>query len=349
MTRTTGERALVLGLDVGGTSSRAVVADLNGRTLGEGHAGGGNPNSHPPERAAEQVARAARTALAGADPALVGAATLGMAGISRMSDPAVSGLFDRMWACLGLRCAVRAVSDGEVAFAAGTPEPHGTALIAGTGSVVARITDHELERTVGGYGWLLGDEGSAFWLGREAVTATLRSLDSGEGGHDPLVAAVLAELLDDPAPEQPGPMVCRRIISAVGERAPIRLAELAPLVTTTAAESGGKATDIVNRAARMLASAALSVRTDRDDSPVVLAGSLLTGRGPLVSSVRNELAEGGAHRLSTARSGSLGAAWLAARELTGEAHARELHAAWLGGANDPPDSGSPGSGSPEEG
>lgn len=339
MTKTTGEGTLVLGLDVGGTSSRAVVADLSGRTLGTGRAGGGNPNSHPPEQAAEQVGRAARTALAGADPSLVGAATLGMAGISRMGDPAVSGLFDRVWSSLGLRCAMRAVSDGEVAFAAGTPEPHGTVLIAGTGSVVARVENHELERTVGGYGWLLGDEGSAFWLGREAVSTTLRSLDAGEGRHDPLVASVLDELLDAPSTEQPDPLVCSRIISAVGNRPPIRLAELAPLVTATAARSGGKATDIVARAARMLASAASSVRTGRDDSPVVLAGSLLTEEGPLVSSVRDELAARGASRLSTARSGAAGAAWLAVRELTGEAHARELHAAWLGPPNVHPESG----------
>ncbi|NYH79068.1 N-acetylglucosamine kinase-like BadF-type ATPase [Actinopolyspora biskrensis] len=339
MTETTGEGALVLGLDVGGTSSRAVVADLNGRTLGAGQAGGGNPNSHPPERATEQVARAARTALAEVDPSLVGAAALGMAGISKMSDPAVSGLFDQAWSALGLRCAMRTVSDGEVAFAAGTPEPRGTALIAGTGSIVARIENHELERTVGGYGWLLGDEGSAFWLGREAVTTTLRSLDHGEGRHDPLVASVLDELLGTPSTEEPDPLVCRRIISIVGGRSPMRLAELAPLVTATAAGSGGKATDIVTRAARMLASAALSVRTEQDDSPVVLAGSLLTGTNPLVTAVRNELAERGATRLPTARSGALGAAWLAAGELTDEAHARELHAEWLGRANGAPDAG----------
>ncbi|WP_017973041.1 N-acetylglucosamine kinase [Actinopolyspora halophila] len=339
MTETTGEGTLVLGLDVGGTSSRAVVADLSGRTLGAGHAGGGNPNSHPPEQATEQVTRAARTALAAVDPSLVGAATLGMAGISKMSDPAVSGLFDRAWPSLGLRCAMRTVSDGEVAFAAGTPEPHGTALIAGTGSIVARIENHELERTVGGYGWLLGDEGSAFWLGREAVTTTLRALDAGEGRHDPLVASVLDELLDAPAAEQPDPLVCSRIISIVGDRPPVRLAELAPLVTATATGSGGKATDIVDRAARMLASAASSVRTGQDESPVVLAGSLLTEEGPLVSSVRNELAARGASRLFTARSGASGAAWLAARELTDEAHARELHAEWLGRANGLPEAG----------
>src|SRR5437016_2590968 len=72
-----GQPALVLGLDIGGTTSRALVGDLSGRTLGTGEAGGGNPNSHPPEQAARQVADAARAALSGVDPSHVRGGVLG--------------------------------------------------------------------------------------------------------------------------------------------------------------------------------------------------------------------------------------------------------------------------------
>lgn len=75
-------------------------------------------------------------------------------------------------------------------------------VIAGTGSVAARIEDHRLVASAGGHGWLLGDEGSAFWLGREAVRATLHALDRGRTDGD-LVTAVLDELVDDRSRDEP--------------------------------------------------------------------------------------------------------------------------------------------------
>ncbi|MGJ7908264.1 N-acetylglucosamine kinase [Actinopolyspora sp. H202] len=322
---------LLLGLDVGGTSSRALLTDANGRTLGTGHAGGGNPNTHPPERAVEQVARAVRTAMSDTGPERVSAAVLGMAGISKLADPVVSGVFEQAWRMLGLSCAMRTVSDSEVAFAAGTAEPDGTVLIAGTGSITARIERHRLERTLGGYGWLLGDEGSAFWLGREAVSTTLRALDQGEAKHDPLVTSVLGELLPASATAaDPEPFLVRRIIALLGNGPPTRFAELAPLVTAAAAEGGSKATEILAKGARMLAADALSVREEPEESPIVLAGSLLSGEGMFDEAVRRELRARSAAPLANAGSGAAGAAWLAAEPLLDEEHARWLHGRLLG-------------------
>ncbi|SFE15280.1 BadF-type ATPase [Actinopolyspora alba] len=322
---------LLLGLDVGGTSSRALLTDTSGRTLGTGHAGGGNPNTHPPERAVEQVARAARTALSDTVPERVSAAVLGMAGISKLTDPVVSGMFEQAWRTLGLSCAVRTVSDSEVAFAAGTAEPDGTVLIAGTGSITARIERHRLERTLGGYGWLLGDEGSAFWLGREAVSTTLRALDHGEERHDPLVASVLGELLPGTATAaDPDPVLVRRLVALLGNGPPTRLAELAPLVTASASEGGGKAAEILAKGARLLATDALSVRKEPDESPIVLAGSLLSGEGTLDEAVRRELRARSAAPLANAGSGAAGATWLAAEPLVDDEHARWLHGRLLG-------------------
>lgn len=323
---------LLLGLDVGGTSSRALLSDTSGRTVGTGHAGGGNPNTHPPEQAVEQVARAVRTALSETAPERVSAVVLGMAGISKLTDPAVSGMFEQAWRTLGLRCPVRSVSDSEVAFAAGTASDSGTVLIAGTGSIVARIAGHRLDGTLGGYGWVLGDEGSAFWLGREAVSTTLRTLDLGEDRHDPLVASVLSELLPEFATTgEPDSMLVRRLVSLLGSGPPVRLAELAPLVTASAVEGGGKAVEILSRAARMLAEDVLSVREETDESPIVLAGSLLSGEGPLDEAVRAELRARSVAPLITAGPGAAGAAWLAALPLLDDEHARRLHDRLLGG------------------
>ena len=56
---------LVVGLDAGGTSTRALVLDLDGARLGQGVAGGANPNSHPPSVAAAHIGEALAAALDG--------------------------------------------------------------------------------------------------------------------------------------------------------------------------------------------------------------------------------------------------------------------------------------------
>ena len=69
-------------------------------------------------------------------------------------------------------------SDIEAAFASAPGHPaDGLALIAGTGSVAARVQNRALVATSGGDGWLLGDDGSGFWIGRRAVRAALRAAD----------------------------------------------------------------------------------------------------------------------------------------------------------------------------
>lgn len=296
---------LALGLDVGGTSSRALVRDREGAVLGRGEAGGGNPNSHPPEQAAREVERAAAAALADLDPARVRAAVLGMAGASTMGDPRVSAPFEALWTRLGLGCRAQVVTDCEVAFAAGTSAPSGTVLIAGTGAVAARIEHHRLAATAGGHGWLLGDEGSAFWLGREAVRVALRALE-GRAPRDELTELVLGRL---GAEERKG------VITAVNAAPPIRLAELAPLVTSAADEAVPTASELVRRAGDLLAETAAATRHGTDSTPVVLAGSLVEAGNPVGAALRTALAERSRVRPVTAGPGAAGAAWLAARAL----------------------------------
>jgi N-acetylglucosamine kinase-like BadF-type ATPase len=83
---------------------------------------------------------------------------------------------------------VRVVGDTVTAFAAGTAAPSGTVLISGTGAIAAKITDHEQTATSDGYGWLLGDEGSGFWLGHAAA----RLAGTAAQVHEPGLPIVLA-------------------------------------------------------------------------------------------------------------------------------------------------------------
>lgn len=70
-------------------------------------------------------------------------------------------------------------------------------LVAGTGAIAAEVRDLRLDRVADGHGWLLGDAGSGFWLGREAVRGLLADLDAGRA-PTPLGRQVLTDLLGAP-------------------------------------------------------------------------------------------------------------------------------------------------------
>lgn len=297
---------LVVGLDAGGTSTRALVLDLEGARLGAGLAGGANPNSHPPERAAAHIGDALREALDGLDSRKVRSGVLGMAGASKLTtDAGVSALFQAAWEDAGLHCPMRVITDCEAAFATGTSSPDGTVLVAGTGSIAARIAGHRMTRNSGGYGWLIGDDGSAFWLGREAVRATLRLLDAS-APLEGLATAVLTTA---------GVRNRAQLIQAVNAAAPIQLARYAPLVTAAYHHGDPSAIRIVREAARLLADAAADVRSDGDCSPIVLVGSLIVT--PVGTVLKAELQARSDAPVVMATEGAAGAAWLAAVDVLG--------------------------------
>lgn len=293
----------VVGVDAGGTSTRAMAVAEDGTVLGRGRSAGANPHSHPPGQAAARIAEAIRQALGGLDALGTSACVVAMAGSSKLTDPAVAELFDGTWKRLGLT-RVAVLSDAEAAFASATSAPDGTVLVAGTGSIAGRIRGHRMVSTAGGYGWLLGDEGSAFWLGREAVRHTLGEL----GGARPLGAlatSVLSEAGVDPTDR---PHAWRELITVVNGEPPIRLARFAPLVST-APDAGA----IVERAAGLLVEAAMATREPGEDTPMVLVGSVLAGTvGALV---RERFA---GLTLYTGSDGVIGAVWLAAVEAFGD-------------------------------
>lgn len=301
----------VVGVDVGGTSTRALAVHLDGTVIGRGRSGGGNPNSHPPDLAAKRVAEAVRDALGGEGPVL--ACLLGMAGESRLTDPAVVETFENALRQVGLTCPMSVVSDAEVAFASATAEPNGTVVIGGTGAMAARIVDHRKATWVDAWGWLLGDDGSAYWMGREAVRATLRSLQAGER-PGPLAQAVLTEAL--PGLSTVDSTTIKRLITAVNAEPPIRLARFASTVSTLAG-SDPHAADIVTRAAEHLAAHAQKARTPDERTPVVLAGSVIGPDSPVGTALRATLAARTDAPVLYAEDCVPGAAWLAALSVAG--------------------------------
>lgn len=314
----------VVGVDGGATASRAVALGLNGTQLGSGVSGGANPNAHPPQVAAGHVAQALRGALHGLDPAAAARAVIGLAGSSKLTDPDVATTFEQAWRSVGLHCPVSVRTDSEVAFAAATPAPDGTALVAGTGSVAARIAGHRLVNTIGGFGWLLGDEGSAYWLGRAAIRAALYSLQGVEPAG-PLVHSVLAEALGGHDQDAPPRQTFARLITTVNTEPPIHLARFAPLVSAAATAADPVAERILDDTVTELVATALAAREPDERTPVVLSGGLIGPGGPLTERLRDQLTrQCGGEVLLTGEhtAGAAGAAWLAAVDLLGDSAPR---------------------------
>lgn len=311
------ENTYVVGVDGGGTATRAVVLTLDGRRVGCGHSGGANPNSHPPEDAAGHLAEALHGALDGIDPVAVTGGVIGLAGRTKLSDPRIAGLFEAAWRSAGLLCPMRVFSDCEIAFAAATAEPDGTALVAGTGSIAARIVGRRMVARAGGYGWLLGDEGSAYWLGREAVRATLDALGLRRPAG-PLAISVLSAADIHTEPEGEPEVAFAKLITAANGQPPIRLARFAPLIGIAAGEGDPDALRILDHATAVLVDLAMAARKPGERTPLVLIGGVVADGGPLTDRLRAALGERTGGEVLLASEAAAGAAWLAGIEIRAE-------------------------------
>ena len=101
------------------------------------------------------------------------------AGAAGAEVPEGKQVLERVLGRLLPGCRVTVVHDTRLVLAAAGLEA-GIALIAGTGSVAYGRANNGREAMAGGWGWLLGDEGSGAWLVREAAREVLRRADAGE-------------------------------------------------------------------------------------------------------------------------------------------------------------------------
>ena len=262
-----------VGIDGGGTRATAVVTDGRGAELArvEGEAGlvlAGDPAAGAPALGA-LVARA--LAAAGAEPpAAVLCCALAGAGREEQARPLAAAL-ER----LAVARRIRVATDAEAAFHDAFGNGPGILLIAGTGSIAWGRGEDGRTARVGGWGHLLGDEGSGYALGLGALRAAARAHD-GRGPETRLLRRVLEHTgLDSP----------EALIAWAATASKAAIAALAPLVASAAAEGDAVARTLVDEAARELAghAAALHRRLGPWSAPppIALAGGLLAPGRPL--------------------------------------------------------------------
>jgi N-acetylglucosamine kinase-like BadF-type ATPase len=308
---------LAIGIDAGATNSRCLVVDEAGARLARGSADGANQNSSAdPGQALSTALRTALTRLESEPRGRVGQVTVGIAGAGPAGLARASAVARQACVAAGIADAALSVSsDIEIAYAAGCSAPDGTVLIAGTGAVAAAIEEFSVVRRRDGLGYLLGDAGSAVWIGLAAVRA-VAAADEGRGPATALSATVL-ELVHAETPDLPGEPT-QALVTAVYGSPPAALGRFAPLVERAAADGDEVAAGIVRSAMSALAATVAGVRgRGRADLPLVVAGAVATGDGLLGTSLRARLRDEFGVAPLRAQDGVVGAAFLALRQLPG--------------------------------
>jgi N-acetylglucosamine kinase-like BadF-type ATPase len=271
----------VLGIDAGGTKTLCLLADETGRIIAEGLGPGANFHTSGDvelEHALRQVIHAAIGGR-GIAPAAV---CVGIAGVDRENEARiVRTMIQRRVPA----SRVVVVSDALIALEAGAGESPGIVVISGTGSIAyGRNAMLEAARS-GGWGHIIGDEGSGYWIGRQALSAVVRAVD-GRGPVTRLKDDVLAHFGIEDISGLP------RIVYDL-DLPRMSVAALGPVVLHASGLGDPVATDILERAAEELTLAARSVaaRLDMEDETFVfvLAGGVFRVVPSLVDALRRRL------------------------------------------------------------
>ncbi|HYH01549.1 MAG TPA: BadF/BadG/BcrA/BcrD ATPase family protein [Bacillota bacterium] len=245
-----GHHGVVIGVDGGGSSTKALAATGDGTVIGYGESGPSNCQTVGVNQAGQTVLAACRKAMGNGELNPV-TYFLGLAGTGRPEDKAkVRSLFEE----LVKPARVTLETDAYIALASGTLCQPGVVIIAGTGSIAFGIDPSGREARSGGWGYLLGDEGSAFDIGRQGVRAVLRESD-GRGPATSLTESFLKHL---GVTERAGlSQIVRQIYQQdQGHR---QLAVFSQLVTREAHAGDRVALGIIKRAAWELSTAARAV------------------------------------------------------------------------------------------
>ncbi|MGB7191235.1 MAG: BadF/BadG/BcrA/BcrD ATPase family protein [Acidobacteriaceae bacterium] len=258
--------ALFLGIDAGGTRTRAALGD-DTRVLARATGG-----SIKPLRVSREEARVNLAAVladvarqSGVDLRQVTASCVGTAGLRL---PQTDGwMREILSACAG--GAIVVCGDEEIALDAAFTGGAGVLTMAGTGSnTLGRTSTGEL-LTVGGWGPALGDQGSGYWIGHQALRAAVRAKDFGQ--PTPILERVMALW------RAPGLSELVNIAHAAPD-----FSQLAPLVVACAEERDAVALEVLERGGRLLgedaAEAFRRVRRSEPEQPmpgIAFTGSIL--------------------------------------------------------------------------
>jgi len=271
----------VIGLDAGGTKTVCLLADLDGNVMGEARAGGANLQALG-ELEVETILHGVMDGVIGEREVGPSAIVLGMAGVDRADDAQV---MRRVLRRIGLKARTVITNDALIALVAAIGHEPGVVLIAGTGSIAYGRNGRDEAARAGGWGYVLGDEGSGYWIGRHALRAVVRESD-GRGHATAMTPLVLAHF----GVTRPEDLV--RVVYD-GALRPSAIAAVARAVQAAAEAGDEVALQILTVGARELAGSARSVILRlglRDEAfDVALSGGIMHAVPRLAAEVEAQM------------------------------------------------------------
>ncbi|HUF47513.1 MAG TPA: BadF/BadG/BcrA/BcrD ATPase family protein [Vicinamibacterales bacterium] len=272
----------LIGIDAGGTKTVCQLADRTGRVLAASRGPGATLHVMPDADVARALGGVIADVLGTQGVAGLAAVCIGMGGVDR---PGEADRVRGVLASLARGARVLVVSDALIALEAGAPGAAGVVIIAGTGSVAFGRDAAGHAARAGGWGHLLADEGSGYWLARQALRAVVRAHD-GRGPATLLTGHVLAHWRVTRPPD-----LVQHIYAA--DPRPTTTASLAPVIQTAADAGDEVARGILEQASEELAGAGLSVARQLalDRGPVVLSGSVFRAVPAIREHVSRRLAQ----------------------------------------------------------
>jgi N-acetylglucosamine kinase-like BadF-type ATPase len=277
-----------IGIDGGGTKTVCILGDDEGVIMAESRGESSSVKSRPWEDVQQVLLTLISDVLeqSGTGPSRLGGIFLGLAGSDRSEDR--KRIKDWLQAELPKGVAITVHNDAVTALAAGTWGKKGIVLISGTGSIAYGFDPATADFVrVGGWGYLLGDEGSGFDLGRKALVAVMRAFD---GRGEPTALTKL--ILDRWSLQHPG-----QLINTMYGQDNVRtaIADGSKLVMQAASEGDPIAVSLVEEAIRELEELVVTVSTSmgiqlslasgdprkrtENRIPLVLTGGLFSDRG----------------------------------------------------------------------
>ncbi len=257
----------VLGIDAGGTKTVCLLADLDGHVVSQSRGPGANLAAMG-EFEVEKTLHGVMDSALGTRGIIPSVICLGIAGVDRGNDFAlVRGILRR----IGFNARALVVNDALVALEAGASGKPGIVIIAGTGSIAYGRNADGFAARAGGWGYVLGDEGSGYWMGRLALRAVVREAD--RRGRPTLLTGHILRHFGVARPEDLVEVVYQQNLR------PTAIAGLAACVQSAFDEGDDTARHILRGGAEELVGSASSVMSrlhlDQEAFAFVLAGGIL--------------------------------------------------------------------------
>ncbi|MDX1994287.1 MAG: BadF/BadG/BcrA/BcrD ATPase family protein [bacterium] len=266
--------SIVLGIDGGGSTCRVIVTTPELHILAESETRTSvNPNGVGRDVAMQRIHETIQTALqqASLTSDQISAVGIGIAGAeaghsAEWLREVVEGISP------GAKMALS--SDHEIALVGAHGRRLGVLILSGTGSIAYGVNSTGKTSLIGGWGYLLGDEGSGYWVGMEGLKAAIRAME----GRDP-ATALTSVILQDNQLQTRGDI----IHWVYGEPRVRDIARFAPLVLEQAEAGDRVAFGIVEAAAHELERKVCTIlhQLDREPLEIAFTGSLLSHPNPL--------------------------------------------------------------------